>query len=67
MSKVFFLNVTIRNFDVSCIAVIQLEIPTSRVFLGANAQLLGTSLAGDKMTYHYNTFRLNLMKKIMKK
>ena len=26
-----------------------LEIPASRVFLGANAQLLGTSLAGAKM------------------
>ena len=47
--KSFFLNVTIRHFDVSSITIIQLEIPASRLFLGANVQLLGTSLAGDKM------------------
>ena len=30
-----------------------LEIPASRVFLGANPQLLGTSLAGAKMPLVY--------------
>ena len=29
--------------------IIKLEIPASRVFLGADAQLLGTSLAGARM------------------
>ena len=30
-----------------------LEIPASQVFLGANAQLLGTSLAGAFVLTHY--------------
>ena len=38
-------GVILENF----LTFIVLEIPASRVFLGANAQLLGTSLAGAKM------------------
>ena len=40
----------------------KLEIPASRVFLGADAQLHGTSLAGAKMplsTYSYETSLTN--------
>ena len=37
-----------------------LEIPASRVFLGANAQLLETSLAGVKMPYYLSLSLLKL-------
>ena len=52
-SKDWIFGVTLSMEDPFCNLsfnfIFKLEIPASRVFLGADAQLLGTSLAGAKM------------------
>ena len=50
-----FINATSLhvNLELTLIHIYTLEISASRVFLGANAQLLGTSLAGARLPFKY--------------